>query len=679
MKHLFLLAILALSVSAQTPDPDLYCHLTGTLEKKKSGLAAPRVVLRIVRVVKAGVLITSPQETVQSETDGSVSFYLRRGSTACFYAEIEGLNRNATIGTCFAIPDATTGDFNTLVPVTSVPTTIAMPALSAANNNKFLKIQDGAIVAASSSASVNWGNVGGTLSDQTDLVAALASKSDTSHTHTFSSLTSKPTTLSGYGITDAASATHTHAQSDITGLVSALAGKQATLVSGTNIKTVNGTSLLGSGNVSISGGTWGGITGTLSDQSDLQAALDAKQAADADLTTYAGITPSANVQTLLGAANYAAFKTLLSLNNVENTAISTWTGSTNITTLGTIAAGTWNGTAIGDSYISSAATWNAKVSTGAITGSGLTMATARLLGRSTASTGAVEEISIGSGLSLSGGTLSATGGGGGGAWSALTDPSGNLALNLATYSTTWTVNDSATNAVSTPFVIGHNTSGTAAAGFGTAIKFQLESSTTADQDAASLRTYWSSATHSSRSAVFELNTISAGSSHKSLRVGSYYDTFANSNLSVLYLDPTVTPSSSNFNLAARDNILFLNGASQLQIMRDGVVLADFTATYINIGRGNYPLAVGNFGSPSAQLHAVSDSASRVGLRVDSAASPSQPIATFYNNSTEYFRVSHTASSNETNLWLWDGSTLQKVVVGAADSGGTGYRLLRIAN
>lgn len=42
---------------------------------------------------------------------------------------------------------------------------------------------------------------------------------------------------------------------------------------------------------------------------------------------------------------------------------------------------------------------------GAVTGSGLTMATARLLGRSTAGTGAVEEISIGTGLSLSGGTL----------------------------------------------------------------------------------------------------------------------------------------------------------------------------------------------------------------------------------------------------------------------------------
>jgi hypothetical protein len=41
------------------------------------------------------------------------------------------------------------------------------------------------------------------------------------------------------------------------------------------------------------------------------------------------------------------------------------------------------------------------------------LATSRLVGRTTAGTGPAEEISIGSGLSLSGGTLSATGGGGG--------------------------------------------------------------------------------------------------------------------------------------------------------------------------------------------------------------------------------------------------------------------------
>jgi hypothetical protein len=45
---------------------------------------------------------------------------------------------------------------------------------------------------------------------------------------------------------------------------------------------------------------------------------------------------------------------------------------------------------------------------GSITTSGLTQATARILGRTSASTGAIEEIQIGSGLSLSAGELSST-------------------------------------------------------------------------------------------------------------------------------------------------------------------------------------------------------------------------------------------------------------------------------
>lgn len=55
------------------------------------------------------------------------------------------------------------------------------------------------------------------------------------------------------------------------------ASKQDTLVSATNIKTVNGSSLLGAGNIVISSAaSWGTITGTLSSQTDLQSALDAK-------------------------------------------------------------------------------------------------------------------------------------------------------------------------------------------------------------------------------------------------------------------------------------------------------------------------------------------------------------------------------------------------------------------
>lgn len=69
----------------------------------------------------------------------------------------------------------------------------------------------------------------------------------------FASLTGKPTTLAAYGITDAVSntslSTTLAGYATTSALTSGLANKQATLVSGTNIKTVGGTSLLGSGDV----------------------------------------------------------------------------------------------------------------------------------------------------------------------------------------------------------------------------------------------------------------------------------------------------------------------------------------------------------------------------------------------------------------------------------------------
>ena len=45
-------------------------------------------------------------------------------------------------------------------------------------------------------------------------------------------------------------------------------------------------------------------------------------------------------------------KAMVGLGNVENTKLSTWAGTENITTLGTITTGTWNGSKIGNSYLS---------------------------------------------------------------------------------------------------------------------------------------------------------------------------------------------------------------------------------------------------------------------------------------------------------------------------------------
>lgn len=99
-------------------------------------------------------------------------------------------------------------------------------------------------------------------------------------TPAWSSITGKPTTVAGYGITDALPTSHgtdytlhlTSAQNTwidaitatstevnrlvgvTSGVQSQLDGKQATLVSGTNIKTINGSSILGAGDIVITGG-----------------------------------------------------------------------------------------------------------------------------------------------------------------------------------------------------------------------------------------------------------------------------------------------------------------------------------------------------------------------------------------------------------------------------------------
>ena len=76
----------------------------------------------------------------------------------------------------------------------------------------------------------------------------------------FSSLTGTPTTIAGYGITDAFDG----AFSSLTGIPTTISGygitdAQSTLVSGTNIKTINGNTLLGSGDLVISGGGGGTV------------------------------------------------------------------------------------------------------------------------------------------------------------------------------------------------------------------------------------------------------------------------------------------------------------------------------------------------------------------------------------------------------------------------------------
>lgn len=96
------------------------------------------------------------------------------------------------------------------------------------------------------------------------------------------------------------------------------------------------------------------------------------QAYSANLDEYAAVNPTAAGLALLDDADASAQRTTLGLGTASTSAATAFASS------------------------------------GAVTTNGNTMATARLLGRTTASTGAIEEITVGSGLSLSAGALTST-------------------------------------------------------------------------------------------------------------------------------------------------------------------------------------------------------------------------------------------------------------------------------
>jgi hypothetical protein len=93
------------------------------------------------------------------------------------------------------------------------------------------------------------------IGDVTGLTSALSGKASTTHSHATADVTGLDFALAGK-----ASTVHTHIIDDVFGLTAGLAGKQASLVSGTNIKTLNGTSLLGSGDLVVAT-DWASISG----------------------------------------------------------------------------------------------------------------------------------------------------------------------------------------------------------------------------------------------------------------------------------------------------------------------------------------------------------------------------------------------------------------------------------
>lgn len=202
----------------------------------------------------------------------------------------------------------------------------------------------------------------------------------------------------------------------------------AGLVDTTTAQTVGGLKTFSAG-IIINAQTLDGLTlagVTLAEAADAAAQRTALglviganvQAYDPDLTTWAGITPGTGVGAALG-VNVGSAGAVVLFNGAGGTPTSlTLTNATGLPVAG-ITSSTTTALGLGSIELGHASdTTLTRVSAGVIAvegvnlvravtaiTSGLTMATARLLGRTTAAAGAIEEISIGAGLTLSAGVL----------------------------------------------------------------------------------------------------------------------------------------------------------------------------------------------------------------------------------------------------------------------------------
>ena len=193
-----------------------------------------------------------------------------------------------------------------------------------------------------------------------------------------------------------------------TDLAAALSAKQDTLVSGANIKTLNGSTILGSGDLVISASAaWGGITGTLSDQTDLNTALGLK----ANTSSLAAVATSGSASDLgtgtLPIARIADGAVTLAKQADMATASLVYrktsgSGAPEVQTLATLKTDLGlSGTNTGDQTItltgevtgSGSGSFAATIAADAVTNAKLAnVATATIKGRATAGTGDPEDL-----------------------------------------------------------------------------------------------------------------------------------------------------------------------------------------------------------------------------------------------------------------------------------------------
>lgn len=110
--------LLFVSVTANAQLPQ--CAVSGTIYKV-DGTAAGSIPVTIVKVVKAGSLISSRSQTIRTAVNGTITLTIPRDSVAYVYADARGLNNNGPAGVALSIPNSDTANLESLVSIGSIP------------------------------------------------------------------------------------------------------------------------------------------------------------------------------------------------------------------------------------------------------------------------------------------------------------------------------------------------------------------------------------------------------------------------------------------------------------------------------------------------------------------------------------------------------------------------------
>lgn len=435
MKRILLALAFLLLLAVPTAAQPSLCTITGTIYRP-TGAACASCTFKITKSRKGGVVLSTSPVTVTADGSGAVSFTAVQGSIITLQGDVWLGTYSLSGGKDLYVPTESTGSLSALK-----STEDALDQL--VGSSTYAPASAGYITKTASSDLSNEFALGtlatGLLKNTTTTGVPTIAVAGTDYLPSIASLTAdaSPDGAADYVITyDASASAHKKV------LLNNLPGGGGGAVSSVFGRT-------GAVTAASNDYTWAQIDKTTSSLADI-ATRSASDLSSGTLPDgrFPATLPAAsgtNLTALNASALASGTVPLARLSGITTAELSATAGITNaqlagsiaaaklvgtdIATVGTITSGTWQGSVIGGAYggagtangllkangsgtVSAATAGTDYVGAGAVTSSGLTMATARLLGRSTAGTGAVEEITVGSGLSLSAGTLSASGGGG---------------------------------------------------------------------------------------------------------------------------------------------------------------------------------------------------------------------------------------------------------------------------